>query len=81
MATVAGERLTVTYVGPSCWRNPKNSLRRREAVVAAAPGRRRIVAKNSGHDVARDRPDAIIAAVVLLVASDRSMDLVRLPLW
>jgi pimeloyl-ACP methyl ester carboxylesterase len=39
-----------------------------EAIVAAAPGRRLVVAENSGHDVARDRPDTIVDAVVSLVA-------------
>ncbi len=39
-----------------------------EAIVAAAPGRRLVVAENSGHDVARDRPDIIIDAVVSLLA-------------
>ena len=38
-----------------------------EAIVAAAPGRRLVVAENSGHQIARDRPDAIIDAVVSLV--------------
>ena len=38
-----------------------------EAIVAAAPGRRLVVAEGSGHQIARDRPDTIIDAVVSLV--------------
>jgi pimeloyl-ACP methyl ester carboxylesterase len=43
-----------------------------EAIAAAAPGRRLVVAENSGHHVALDRPDTIVEAVVsLLEARDR----------
>jgi len=35
-----------------------------EAIAAAAPNRRFVVAENSGHIVAEDRPDAIIDAVI-----------------
>ena len=38
-----------------------------EAIVAAAPGRRLVVAEGSGHQIARDRPDTIIDAIVSLV--------------
>ena len=38
-----------------------------EAIVAAAPKRRLVVAENSGHQIALDRPDTIIDAVVSLV--------------
>ena len=38
-----------------------------EAIVAAAPGRRLVIAEGSGHQIARDRPDTIIDAVVSLV--------------
>jgi len=38
-----------------------------EAIVAAAPGRRLVVAEGSGHQIARDRPDTIIDAIVSLL--------------
>jgi pimeloyl-ACP methyl ester carboxylesterase len=57
----------------SVWNNREREDRAwrasHEAIVAAAPGRRLVVAENSGHDIARDRPDTIIDAVVSLLAS------------
>jgi len=38
-----------------------------EAIVAAAPERRLVVAENSGHQIALDRPDTVIDAVVSVV--------------
>ena len=38
-----------------------------EAIVAAAPKRRLVVAENSGHQIELDRPDTVIDAVVSLV--------------
>jgi len=40
-----------------------------EVIVAAAPNRRLVVAENSGHQIALDRPDTVIDAVVSLVAT------------
>ena len=38
-----------------------------EAIVGAVPGRRLVIAEGSGHQVARDRPDTVIDAVVSLL--------------
>jgi pimeloyl-ACP methyl ester carboxylesterase len=37
------------------------------AIAGAAPGRRLVVAENSGHDVPADRPDTIVDAVLSLL--------------
>jgi pimeloyl-ACP methyl ester carboxylesterase len=42
-----------------------------EALVAAAPGRRLVVAENSGHDVPADRPDVILDAVISVLNAAR----------
>ena len=41
-----------------------------EAIAAAAPGRRLVVAENSGHQIAADRPDTIIDAVRSLIPAN-----------
>jgi pimeloyl-ACP methyl ester carboxylesterase len=55
----------------SMWNNREREDRAwrasHEAIVAAAPKRRLVVAENSGHQIALDRPDTIIDAVVSLV--------------
>lgn len=57
----------------SMWNNREREDRAwrasHEAIVAAAPKRRLVVAENSGHQVALDRPDTISGAVVSLVQS------------
>jgi pimeloyl-ACP methyl ester carboxylesterase len=40
-----------------------------EAIVAATAGRRLVIAEGSGHQIARDRPDTIIDAIVSLLAT------------
>jgi len=42
-----------------------------EAIAAAAPKRRLVVAENSGHQVALDRPDIVIDAIVSLMPNAR----------
>jgi len=57
----------------SMWNNREREDRAwrasHEAIVAAAPKRRLVVAENSGHQIALDRPDTIIDAVISLMAS------------
>ena len=58
----------------SMWNNREREDRAwrvsHEAIVAAAPKRRLVVAENSGHQIALDRPDTIIDAIVSLMPSD-----------
>ena len=62
--------LVVITSGRPMWSNRETENKAwrasHEAIAAAAPGRRHMVAENSGHDVALDRPDAIIDAVMSL---------------
>jgi len=55
----------------SMWNNREREDRAwhasHEAIVAAAPKRRLVVAENSGHQIELDRPDTVIDAVVSLV--------------
>jgi pimeloyl-ACP methyl ester carboxylesterase len=55
----------------SMWNNREREDRAwrasHEAIAAAAPRRRLIVAENSGHQIALDRPDTIIDAVVSII--------------
>jgi pimeloyl-ACP methyl ester carboxylesterase len=77
VARVAEPRIRVPMVvitsSRSMWNNREREDRAwhasHEAIAAAAPGRRFVVAENSGHDVAVDRPDTIVEAVVSLVGN------------
>ena len=42
-----------------------------EAIAQAAPGRRLVIAENSGHQVTADRPDTVIDAVLSLLPQSR----------
>jgi pimeloyl-ACP methyl ester carboxylesterase len=62
--------MVVITSGKSMWRRETEDKAWRsahEAIAAAAPGRRFVVAENSGHDVAIDRPDTIIDAVMSIL--------------
>jgi pimeloyl-ACP methyl ester carboxylesterase len=67
--------MVVITSGKSMWNNREREDKAwrgsHEAIAAAAPGRRLVVAENSGHDIAIDRPDTIIDAVTSLVDSMR----------
>jgi pimeloyl-ACP methyl ester carboxylesterase len=75
VARVAEPRIRAPMVvitsSKSMWNNREHEDRAwrasHEAIAAAAPGRRLVVAENSGHQIALDRPDTIIDAVVSLV--------------
>ena len=55
----------------SMWNNREREDRAwrasHEAIVAAAPKRRLVVAENSSHQIELDRPDTVIEAVVSLL--------------
>lgn len=62
--------MIVITSGKSMWNREKEDMAWRsahEAIAAALPGRRLIVAENSGHDVALARPDTIIDAVMSIL--------------
>jgi len=74
-ARVAEPKIRVPMVVITSTRSMWNSREREdrawrtshEAIVAAAPERRLVVAENSGHQIALDRPDTVIDAVVSVV--------------
>ena len=75
VARVAEPRIRAPMVvitsSRSMWNNREREDRAwrasHEAIVAAAPKRRLVLAENSGHQIALDRPDTIIDAAVALV--------------
>jgi pimeloyl-ACP methyl ester carboxylesterase len=64
--------MVVISSGRSMWNNreaeDKAWRSAHQAIASAAPGRRYVLAENSGHDVATDRPDTIIDAVTSLLS-------------
>jgi len=75
IARVAEPRLRIPIVvitgTRSVWNNREAEDRAwrdsHAAIASAAPGRRLVVAERSGHDVASDRPDTIVEAVLSLL--------------
>lgn len=63
--------MVVITSGRPMWNNRERESKAwrasHEAIAAAAPGRRHVVAENSGHDIATDRPDTIVDAVLSLL--------------
>ena len=68
--------MVVITSGRSMWNNREREDKAwrtsHEAIAAAVPGRRHVVAENSGHNVATDRPDTITDAVMSLLDDRRT---------